>query len=94
MSNKRGAYNKQVETPEDRQMKYITNLSKSVGEACDRWLAEKGLKVKAGNSRTTRCLTKRKMEILRLFLYALAGFLAVVFLAAIVIGMVLLGTPA
>ena len=47
MSNKRGAYNKQVETPEDRQMKYITNLSKSVGEACDRWLAEKGLKGKS-----------------------------------------------
>ena len=47
MSNKRGAYNKQVETGEDRQMRYITNLSKSVGEACDRWLAEKGLKGKS-----------------------------------------------
>tara|TARA_R100001443_G_scaffold79941_2_gene87011 strand:- start:3212 stop:3316 length:105 start_codon:yes stop_codon:yes gene_type:complete len=34
------------------------------------------------------------MEIAKLFFYALAGFLAVVFLAAIVIGMVLLGTPA
>jgi len=34
------------------------------------------------------------MEIAKLFFYVLAGFLAVVFLAAIVIAMVLVGTPA
>tara|TARA_Y100000361_G_scaffold115401_1_gene106082 strand:+ start:119 stop:304 length:186 start_codon:yes stop_codon:yes gene_type:complete len=60
MSNKRGAYNKQVETPEDRQMKYITNLSKSVGEACDRWLAEKGLKGKSWKQQNDEMFKKKK----------------------------------
>ena len=60
MSNKRGAYNKQVETPEDRQMKYITNLSKSVGEACDRWLAENGLKGKSWNQQNNEMFNKKK----------------------------------
>ena len=60
MSNKRGAYNKQVETPEDRQMKYITNLSKSVGEACDRWLAEKGLKGKSWKQQHDEMVKKQK----------------------------------
>ena len=60
MSNKRGAYNKQVETPEDRQMKYITNLSKSVGEACDRWLAEKGLKGKSWKQQNDDMFNKKK----------------------------------
>ncbi len=60
MSNKRGAYNKQVETPEDRQMKYITNLSKSVGEACDRWLAEKGLKGKSWKQQNNEMFNKKK----------------------------------
>jgi hypothetical protein len=60
MSNKRGAYNKQVETPEDRQMKYITNLSKSVGEACDRWLAEKGLKGKSWKQQNDEMFKKNK----------------------------------
>ena len=60
MSNKRGAYNKQVETPEDRQMKYITNLSKSVGEACDRWLAEKGLKGKSWKQQNDEMFNKYK----------------------------------
>ena len=60
MSNKRGAYNKQVETPEDRQMKYITNLSKSVGEACDRWLAEKGLKGKSWKQQNDEMFNKKK----------------------------------
>jgi hypothetical protein len=60
MSNKRGAYNKQVETPEDRQMKYITNLSKSVGEACDRWLAEKGLKGKSWKQQNDEMFNKNK----------------------------------
>ena len=59
MSNKRGAYNKQVETPEDRQMKYITNLSKSVGEACDRWLAEKGLKGKSWKQQNDEMFKKK-----------------------------------
>ena len=60
MSNKRGAYNKQVETREDRQMKYITNLSKSVGEACDRWLAEKGLKGKSWKQQNDEMFKKNK----------------------------------
>jgi|TARA_R100000700_G_scaffold22045_1_gene28726 hypothetical protein len=60
MSNKRGAYNKQVETSEDRQMKYITNLSKSVGEACDRWLAEKGLKGKSWKQQNDEMFNKNK----------------------------------
>ena len=60
MSNKRGAYNKQLETPEDRQMKYITNLSKSVGEACDRWLAEKGLKGKSWKQQNDEMFNKNK----------------------------------
>ena len=60
MSNKRGAYNKQLETPEDRQMKYITNLSKSVGEACDRWLAEKGLKGKSWKQQNDEMFNKKK----------------------------------
>jgi len=60
MSNKRGAYNKQVETSEDRQMKYITNLSKSVGEACDRWLAEKGLKGKSWKEQNNEAFNKQK----------------------------------
>jgi len=59
MSNKRGAYNKQVETPEDRQMKYITNLSKSVGEACDRWLAAKGLKGKSWKQQNDEMFKKK-----------------------------------
>jgi hypothetical protein len=44
--SERGAYNKQV-THSDREMRYITNLSKSVGEACDRWLEKRGMKGKA-----------------------------------------------
>ena len=60
MSNKRGAYNKQVETSEDKQMKYITNLSKSVGEACDRWLAEKGLKGKSWKQQNDEMFNKKK----------------------------------
>jgi len=60
MSNKRGAYNKQVETGEDRQMRYITNLSKSVGEACDRWLAEKGLKGKSWKQQNDEMFNKNK----------------------------------
>ena len=60
MSNKRGAYNKQLETPEDRQMKYITNLSKSVGEACDRWLAEKGWKGKSWKQQNDEMFNKKK----------------------------------
>ena len=43
---KREAYNKQV-SHSDRQTQYITHLSKSVGEACDRWLDKKGLKGKS-----------------------------------------------
>jgi hypothetical protein len=46
MSNKREAYNKQVATS-DRQTQYITHLSKSVGEACDRWLEKRGMKGKS-----------------------------------------------
>ena len=60
MSNKRGAYNKQVETGEDRQMRYITNLSKSVGEACDRWLAEKGLKGKSWKQQNDEMFNNKK----------------------------------
>ena len=60
MSNKRGAYNKQGETGEDRQMRYITNLSKSVGEACDRWLAEKGLKGKSWKQQNDEMFNKNK----------------------------------
>ena len=60
MSYKRGAYNKQVETGEDRQMRYITNLSKSVGEACDRWLAEKGLKGKSWKQQNDEMFNKNK----------------------------------
>ena len=43
---KEGAYNKQ-QVHSDRQTQYITHLSKSVGEACDRWLDKKGLKGKS-----------------------------------------------
>ena len=60
MSNKRGAYNKQVETGEDRQMRYITKLAKSVGEACDRWLAEKGLKGKSWKQQNDEMFNKKK----------------------------------
>ena len=60
MSNKRGAYNKQVETSEERLMKYITNLSKSGGEACDRWLAEKGLKGKSWKQQNDEMFKKNK----------------------------------
>ncbi len=49
-----------METPEDRQMKYITNLSKSVGEACDRWLAEKGLKGKSWKQLNDEMFNKNK----------------------------------
>ena len=31
----------------DREMRFITNLSKTVGEACDRWLEKRGMKGKA-----------------------------------------------
>ena len=41
-----GAYNKQ-QVHSDRETQYITHLSKSVGEACDRWLDKKGLKGKS-----------------------------------------------
>ena len=43
---KREAYNKQVSNS-DRQTQYITHLSKSVGEACDRWLEKRGMKGKS-----------------------------------------------
>jgi len=43
---KRETHNKQV-SHSDRQTQYITHLSKSVGEACDRWLDKKGLKGKS-----------------------------------------------
>ena len=43
---KREAYNKQVTTSE-RQTAFITHLSKSVGEACDRWLEKRGMKGKS-----------------------------------------------
>mgnify|MGYP003138886077 FL=1 len=51
---------KQIETKEDRQMKYITNLSKSVGEACDRWLAEKGLKGKSWKQQNDEMFKRKK----------------------------------
>ena len=54
----RGAYNKQV-THSDREMRYITNLSKSVGEACDRWLAEKGLKGKSWKQQNDEMFKKK-----------------------------------
>ena len=41
-----GAYNKQ-QTHSDRQMQYMTHLSKSVGEACDAWLEKRGMKQKS-----------------------------------------------
>ena len=41
-----GAYNKQ-QVHSDRQMQYITHLSKSVGDACDRWLERRGMKGKS-----------------------------------------------
>ena len=59
MSNKREAYNKQV-TTSDRQTQYITHLSKSVGEACDRWLAEKGLKGKSWKQQNNEMFNKNK----------------------------------
>tara|TARA_R100001198_G_scaffold16003_1_gene7695 strand:+ start:343 stop:534 length:192 start_codon:yes stop_codon:yes gene_type:complete len=59
MSNKREAYNKQV-TTSDRQTQYITHLSKSVGEACDRWLAEKGLKGKSWKQQNNEMFNKKK----------------------------------
>jgi len=43
---KREAYNKQVSNS-DRQTQYITHLSKSVGEACDKWLEKRGMKGKS-----------------------------------------------
>ena len=52
--------NKQIETKEDRQMRYITNLSKSVGEACDRWLAKKGLKGKSWKQQNDEMFKKNK----------------------------------
>ncbi len=55
---KREAYNKQV-SHSDRQMQYITNLSKSVGEACDRWLAEKGLKGKSWKQQNDEMFKKK-----------------------------------
>jgi len=38
---------REQEKQSDKEMRYITNLSKSVGKACDKWLAEKGLKGKS-----------------------------------------------
>ena len=52
--------NKQIETKEDRQMRYITNLSKSVGEACDRWLAKKGLKGKSWKQQNDEMFKRNK----------------------------------
>tara|TARA_R100000995_G_scaffold48632_2_gene23323 strand:- start:445 stop:612 length:168 start_codon:yes stop_codon:yes gene_type:complete len=51
---------KHIETKEDRQMRYITNLSKSVGEACDRWLAEKGLKGKSWKQQNNDMFKRKK----------------------------------
>ena len=51
--------NKQIETKEDREMRYITNLSKSVGEACDRWLAAKGLKGKSWKQQNDEMFKKK-----------------------------------
>ena len=42
---KEGAYNKQ-QVHSDRQTQYITHLSKSVGEACDKWLEKRGMKTR------------------------------------------------
>ena len=54
----RGAYNKQ-QVHSDREMRYITNLSKSVGQACDRWLAEKGLKGKSWKQQNNEMFKKK-----------------------------------
>ncbi len=40
-------YMREQEEQSDKEMRYITNLSKSVGNACDKWLAAKGLKGKS-----------------------------------------------
>ena len=53
-----GAYNKQV-TRTDRQMQYMTNLSKSVGEACDRWLERRGMKQKSWRQQKNEDFKKR-----------------------------------
>ena len=38
---------REQEKQSDKEIRYITNLSKSVGKACDKWLAAKGLKGKS-----------------------------------------------
>ena len=55
---KRGAYNKQV-SHSDQQIQYMTHLSKSVGEACDRWLAEKGPKGKSWKQQNDEMFKKK-----------------------------------
>ena len=53
-----GAYNKQ-QVHSDRQTQYITHLSKIVGDACDRWLAEKGLKGKSWKQQNDEMFKKK-----------------------------------
>ena len=53
-----GAYNKQ-QVRSDRQTQYITHLSKIVGDACDRWLAEKGLKGKSWKQQNDEMFKKK-----------------------------------
>jgi hypothetical protein len=52
------AYNKQ-QVRSDRQTQYITHLSKIVGDACDRWLAEKGLKGKSWKQQNDEMFKKK-----------------------------------
>ncbi len=55
---KRETHNKQV-SHSDRQTQYITHLSKSVGEACDRWLDKKGLKGKSWKQQNNEMFKKK-----------------------------------
>tara|TARA_R100001443_G_scaffold106053_1_gene115291 strand:- start:1425 stop:1643 length:219 start_codon:yes stop_codon:yes gene_type:complete len=55
---KRETHNKQV-SHSDRQTQYITHLSKSVGEACDRWLDKKGLKGKSWKKQNDEMFKKK-----------------------------------
>ena len=53
-----GTHNKQ-QAHGDRQMQYITHLSKSVGEACDRWLERRGMKGKSWKKQNDEMFKKK-----------------------------------
>ena len=60
MSDKRGAYNKQHETHEDKHTNYMRGLSTSVNKACDAWLEKRGMKNKSWMQQKEEDFKKRQ----------------------------------